>query len=1095
MLFLIICDGYKALFKFNKDDIVNIVFLFFDLRRLMSSDDLLIKEFLIESHEGLSSIKESLMALEKNPFDYELLNTVFRTVHTLKGSATFLGFKNLKDLAHASESVLDSLRQKKYLFNRDFEDVLSEAFDLCFKILKEVEEQKTDSSIDVSVAILKLELLLEMPQSTIPAISPSESKELIITSNDVIIDQIDVAEFSGADFQSEIENTIMNSAEPMVVAETLSVPPNEIVENVDTESKKASVVDSVVKVNVRLLDEIMDMVGELVVNRNQILQYASKLDDFELQKLTHQLDVITSELQNEIMSTRMQPVGQVLNKFERVVRDLSRNQGKKISLVISGQETELDKTLIEAIKDPLTHLIRNAVDHGIENPVDRAQNKKNETALLKLMAFHENGKVSIKIQDDGRGINPEKIKAKAIEKGILTKESIDKMSNKEIVNLIFAPGFSTAEKVTDISGRGVGMDVVKTNIERIGGEIDIETIVNRGTTITLRIPLTLAIIPSLTVLAGGNAFCIPQLNITEFVLLDKAQHKNSLHQMQGVSFFRLREKLVPLYRLTHILDTAKRNKSDDFSDLDLLNIVVVNGDGQEFGIVVDHINDIEEIVVKPLSKSIKDIELYSGATVMGNGEIALILDTSSIIKKINPNKVKSDHKTKDTNIVSLFKNDGARDFLLFSLRDQKKYGIALSFIERIEEVPKASLNFTGGRIFIKYRDEVMPLIDIQREVNSELKLEFNYDMVQVLVVQAQGHLIGLIVNNVYDSVSILKDIDEFANKHPAILGTVFLNEEPVLILNMTPILNTLTKKVPTGIKGKYILHHVDDSKMHRDIFKSIVETEFPEFFEMTSFDLPTSYLDFLTKNKATLSATKNILVTDIDMPGMNGWEMLTKIQQSDLSVNLSILSLTSRDHNEDKERSKELGVISHLKKFNKKEIIQSLQKCMGQSPEVFETKSELKAIKLSNQNRQKIEDQIQYCGFKLGGDFYAVPIMNVQEVVKAQTISAVPCSSEVVRGLINLRGQIVTSINLKSVFEYRDDIKEDYMNIIVRNNDTLASLMVDEILDVMEFEELQKADVPDNVNFHVKKYFDCVYKRPEDLVTILNVHSLLDEVL
>lgn len=1059
----------------------------------MSNDDLLIKEFLIESHEGLSSVKESLMVLEKNPNDFELLNTVFRTVHTLKGSATFLGFKNLKDLAHATESVLDSLRQKKYLFTRDFEDVLSEAFDICFKILKEVEANKSDSSIDVSSAILKLELLLEMPPSSPIVVDQSEG-DSIISQKQVEDSGGDTIEFGGSELQSELESLMNKSSETVASLEVSPVLMKETSEMSDIESKKSSVVDSVVKVNVRLLDQIMDMVGELVVNRNQILQYASRLDDFELQKLTHQLDVITSELQNEIMSTRMQPVGQVLNKFERVVRDLSRNQGKKINLVISGQETELDKTLIEAIKDPLTHLIRNAVDHGIEAPSDRVQNKKNETATLKLMAFHENGKVSIKIQDDGRGINPEKIKSKALEKAIMSKEALDKMSNKEIVNLIFAPGFSTAEKVTDISGRGVGMDVVKTNIERIGGEIDIDTVVNRGTTITLRIPLTLAIIPSLTVLAGNNAFCIPQLNIIEFVLLDKEQHKNTLHQMQGVSFFRLREKLVPLYRLTHILDFSKRNKSDDFSDLDILNIVVVNGDGQEYGIVVDHINDIEEIVVKPLSRSIKDIELYSGATVMGNGEIALILDTSSIIKKINPNKVKSDHKHKDSTIESLFKNDGARDFLLFSLRDKKKYGIALSFIERIEEVPKSSLNFTGGRIFIKYRDEVMPLIDIQREINSELKLEFYHDMVQVLVVHSQGHLVGLIVNNVYDSVSILKDIDEFANKHPAILGTVFLNEEPVIILNMTPILGALAKKT-NNTKEKFHLHHVDDSKMHRDIFRSIVETEFPDVFEITSFDMPSSYLDFLNKNNKNHSGQLNVLVTDIDMPGMNGWEMLAKIQQSNFGIKFSTLSLTSRDHFEDKERSKELGVISHLKKFNKKEIIASLQKCIGHSSENLDTKSELRAIKLSSQNLQNGDDQVQYCGFKLGNDFYAVPIMNVQEVVKAQSISEVPCSSAVVKGLINLRGQIVTSINLKSVFEYSDDIKDEYMNIIVRNHDSLASLMVDEILDVMEFEEMQKADVPDNVNFQVKKYFDCVYKRPEDLVTILNVYSLLDEVL
>lgn len=1045
----------------------------------MSQDELLLKEFLIESYEGLATIKEGLFHLEKMPDDSDTLNNVFRAVHTLKGSATFLGFKNLKDLAHATETVFDSLRQKKYIFNNDFGDVLLEAFDCCQSILKEIEANKSESESDIAAIIIKLELLLEMPTTVTAEPKNTIENELASLFEEKIPDE-----------------KIADHAPELIVQEALLPETATLaVDLAENENKKsASVVDSVVKVNVRLLDQIMDMVGELVVNRNQILQYAGRTEDFELQKLTHQLDVITSELQNEIMSTRMQPVGQVLNKFERVVRDLSRAQGKKINLSISGQETELDKTLIEAIKDPLTHLIRNAVDHGIENPSDRIAGKKNETATLRLMAFHENGKVSIKIQDDGRGINAEKIKAKAIEKGILTKEIADKMGQKDIVNLIFAPGFSTAEKVTDISGRGVGMDVVKTNIERIGGEIDIETFVAKGTTITLRIPLTLAIIPSLTVLAGASSFCIPQLNIVEFVLLDKYQHKNSLHQMHGVSFFRLREKLVPLYRLTNILDTKKRNKSDDFSDIDLLNIVVVNGDGQEFGIVVDHINDIEEIVVKPLSKSIKEIELYSGATVMGNGEIALILDTSSIIKKINPNKVKSEQKAKEDFGLSIFKNDGARDFLLFSLRDNKKYGIALSFIERIEEIPKSALNFAGGRIFIKYRDEVMPLIDVQRQINEGMQLEFQSEMVQILVVHAQGHLIGLIVENVFDTVSIFKDIDEFANNHPALLGTVFLNEEPVLILNMTPIVNTLLVK-HSSVQKSVILHHVDDSKMHRDIFKSIIETEFPDYFRYQSFDGSVAYLDFLNNSKSALASEKIVLVTDIDMPVHNGWEMLERIEQNNYQLNMKTLSLTSRDHLDDRERSKELGVIGHLKKFNKKDIVQSIRKCIGVEDDVAEKSREKNAIELSSRGKLSLASRIQYCGFKLGKDYYAIPIMNVQEVVKAQAISEVPCSTNVVRGLINLRGQIVTSISLKEVFDYSDEIKTDYMNIIVRNNDSLASLMVDEILDVMEFEDALKAEVPDNVNQEIKQYFECVYKRPEDLVTIVNVKTLLSEVL
>ena len=1032
-------------------------------------DDVLLKEFLIESYDGLNLIKNLLNDLEKKPNNSESINDLFRCVHTIKGSASFLGFVQLKKISHSIEGVFDLLRQSKLIFNQDTYDILLESFDLLQVILKKIEDTSNEDGIDVDSIVNKLDLFLEM--SDLP--SGEKSSEVVAVAEEVKIVHDEPRIVSIA-----VETP--TNLSPEVVQEKAHLQMDNQTNELDSK-KSSSVVDSVVKVNVKLLDLIMNIIGELVVNRNQILQYTNKFDDYDLQKLTHQLDIVTGELQNKIMSTRMQPVGQILNKFERVVRDLSRSQEKKVQLIISGQETELDKTLIEAIKDPLTHLIRNAVDHGIELPADRLKAKKNEQATLRLMALHENGKVSIKIQDDGRGIDHERLKIKAIEKEIITKEVADKMGVKELVNLIFAPGFSTAERVTDISGRGVGMDVVRTNIEKIGGEIEIETLKGSGTTITLKIPLTMAIIPSLTISSNNKAYCIPQLNIVEFVMLDLSQKNSNLHQMHGVNFFRLREKLIPIYSLASILE--EDNKSlDQLSNSEFMNIVVVSGDGQEYGLIVDQIFDIEEIVVKPLSKNLKNLEYYSGVTVMGSGEIALILETSSIIKKVNPNRIKNEATASGVNVDLTHRNDGTRDFLVFSLRDSKKYGISLSFIDRIEELSIKDLNFSGSRIFTKYRDQVMPLIDVQNCIDHTLQLKIQESAVQVLVVNIHSHLVGLIVHNVFDTLTIINDIDEFANNHPALTGTVFVDSDAILILNLKNILNTINIEIEDKSERK-IIYHVDDSKMHKSVFKDIIETEFLNAFDILSFADPHEFLAYLKVNGEKVKES-SILMTDIDMPKMNGWELVKEINSHYSHLKFLIMSLTSRDRVEDKEKSKDLNILNHLLKFNKTEIVKAVNLSLGWDN---------KEVALIHE--KVAEPQKQFCGFKIGSDTFAIPIENVQEVINAQFISSVPQSSFEVKGLINLRGQIVTSISLSDVFHYKHKIKEDHMNIIVKNNEGFASLMVDEILDVMDFEIGQHSQVPENVSLDLRKYFECVYKRPNDLVTIVNVSTILEELL
>ena len=589
----------------------------------------LIREYLLESFENLSLLAQELTTLEQQPADQELINSIFRKVHTLKGGAGFLGFKKLQELTHAGESLLDRIREGELKVTASNCDILLEFTDASLEILKYIETHQKEPAKGQDALIARLNQILK-PASVTAKLELNEPA--ILTG----------IKIPGALFEDNVQT---KKASPKVATATVLVEKKEVVveikeekeipkeskelkeENIDS-GKNAGVADSVVRVNVQLLDKIMNVVGELVLSRNQLLQYASTQDLSELNRMAQQLNTITSELQTDIMTTRMQPVGSVLSKFERIVRDLARSQDKKIKLEIIGKETELDKTLLEAIRDPLTHLIRNSVDHGIEKAEVRKQRGKPEEGKIVISAFHESGQVSIEIKDDGNGIDPQKIIAKALQKGILTPDQIKSMSAKQILQIIFMPGFSTAEQVTNISGRGVGMDVVKSNVEKIGGSVDIYSEVGSGSTFKLKIPLTLAIVPALVVKDKGETFAIPQMSLVELVRFETSDENLKLEKLHGSEFFRLRGELIPIFRLSQHLGLKGTKSTSDLISDESVNIVVLNTDGKIYGLIVDLILDTEEIVVKPLSKELKSLSFYAGATIMGDGNVALILDAN-----------------------------------------------------------------------------------------------------------------------------------------------------------------------------------------------------------------------------------------------------------------------------------------------------------------------------------------------------------------------------------------------------------------------------------------------------------------------------------
>jgi two-component system chemotaxis sensor kinase CheA len=564
-----------------------------------------------------------------------------------------------------------------------------------------------------------------------------------------------------------------------------TVKPMEVLEALQTQGEtKAAVSDSTVRVDVGLLDKLMNLVGELVLSRNQIMQYAASQENTTFLTTSQHLNLVTTELQEGVMKTRMQPIGNVWNRFPRVVRDLAAACGKQVRIEMEGAETELDRTIIEAIKDPMTHVVRNSVDHGVESPEARVAAGKPPEGRIFLRAFHEGGQVNIEVSDDGAGIDPERIKEKALQRGLITQEHAARMTEREMMNLVFLPGLSTAEKVTNVSGRGVGMDVVKTNIEKIGGTVDVQSKVGQGTTLKVKIPLTLAIIPALMVTSGGDNYAIPQVSLLELVRLEGEQARKGVEMVHGAPVYRLRGHLLPLVYLNRELHVEKKSEDDN------ANIVVLQADDRQFGLVVDKISDSKDIVVKPLGKHIKGTSAFSGATIMGDGKVALILDVLGISQSAN---VVSEVRERSLAEMSAARQDAADDreaLLILRHGSQERIGIPLSLVARLEEFPLSTIEKSGSQDVVQYRGEIMPLIPLSQVLNGgSLASEENRETVQVVVYRERGQSVGLVVDRIVDivedRVAITRD-----QRGRGILGSAVVQGRVTDILDVSGIIES-----------------------------------------------------------------------------------------------------------------------------------------------------------------------------------------------------------------------------------------------------------------------------------------------------------------
>ena len=747
----------------------------------MSED--LVKEFLVESLENLDRLDRDLVELEKYPRNAETLGSVFRTIHTIKGTCGFLAFGKLEAISHVGESLLSKMRDGDLVLNAPITTGLLAMVDAIRQILSEIEATGTEGDRDYPEVIAQLKALNDPAASANVAVESALLPSPTIAAPPVqitpaLVTEPDHAAEAAAPVVTEIAIATATAPEP--------VPEDDRRSNDDRrtgDDRRGAAADSSLRIDVVLLDKLMNLVGELVLARNQILQFTATQTDSSFVGATQRLNLVTSELQEGVMKTRMQPIGNVWSKFPRIVRDLALQCSKQVSIEMEGKETELDKTIIEAIKDPLTHVVRNSVDHGIETPAVRVQRGKSAEGQLRLRAFHEGGQINIEISDDGSGIDPAKIRTKAVQRGLVSSEQASRMSDHEVIRMVFLPGFSTAEKISNISGRGVGMDVVKTNIEKIGGQVDIQSKVGEGTTLKIKIPLTLAIIPALMV-AGrdGERYAIPQVSLLELVRLEGAQSHAGLECIQGAPFYRLRGNLLPLVSLDAAFERAAA--TDGFKDV--VNIVVLKADDRQFGLVVDGIHDTEEIVVKPLGKQLKGIASFAGATIMGDGRVALILDVMGIAQRARVVSEVRDRRLNDKDSGDAGADD-AKDLqtlLVCRVGESDRMAIPLNLVARLEEFPVSSIERSGAQDVVQYRGEIMPLLDLARVFTGKPTTEG--DPRQVVVYAEGGRSVGLVVAQILDIVSERIEVQRRVSR-PGIIGSIVLQQRVTDLIDLAAV--------------------------------------------------------------------------------------------------------------------------------------------------------------------------------------------------------------------------------------------------------------------------------------------------------------------
>ncbi|MHC2433992.1 hybrid sensor histidine kinase/response regulator [Bradyrhizobium sp. USDA 4451] len=900
-------------------------------------DDLL-REFLTESSESLDTVDNQLVQFEQDPNNAKILDNIFRLVHTIKGTCGFLGLPRLEALAHAGETLMGKFRDGMPVKAEAVTLILS-SIDRIKEILAGLEATEAEPEGNDRDLIDQLEAMVERGMAAMAAADVAEedvpvveapSVQAAMTEGTLVVQtlerplrpgEVSLDELERAFRETETEVTAPVPAPAPAAKPVAAAPAAEPAEAAKKPARKAAaetdvqegdkIANQSIRVNVDTLEHLMTMVSELVLTRNQLLEISRRNEDTEFKVPLQRLSNVTAELQEGVMKTRMQPIGNAWQKLPRIVRDLSGELGKQIELEMHGADTELDRQVLDLIKDPLTHMVRNSADHGLETTAERLAAGKPEQGTIRLSAYHEGGHIIICIADNGRGLNTERIKAKALQNGLVTEAELEKMTEAQIHKFIFAPGFSTAAQVTSVSGRGVGMDVVRTNIDQIGGTIDIKSVAGEGASVTIKIPLTLAIVSALIVEAGGDRFAIPQLSVVELVRA-RANSEHRIERIKDTAVLRLRNKLLPLIHLKKLL---KIDDGATTSDAENGFIVVTQVGSQTFGIVVDGVFHTEEIVVKPMSTKLRHIDMFSGNTILGDGAVIMIIDPNGIAKALGASGSSAHDMADDSANAHAASGEQLTSLLVFRAGSSQPKAVPLGLVTRLEEIATDKIELSNGRYMVQYREQLMPLVQMAGvEVQSQ-------GAQPILVFADDGRSMGLVVDEIIDIVEERLNI-EVAGSQDGILGSAVIKGQATEVIDVGHFLPMAfadwfsRKEMRPSASAQSVLL-VDDSAFFRNMLAPVLKAA---GYKVRTAPNAQEGLAALRSGQAF-----DVVLTDIEMPEMNGFEFAENIR-SDHNLNqLPIIALSAMVSPAAIERGRQAGFHDYVAKFDRPGLIAALK--------------------------------------------------------------------------------------------------------------------------------------------------------------------------
>jgi two-component system chemotaxis sensor kinase CheA len=942
-------------------------------------DDLL-SEFLTETAESLDVVDNELVKFEQEPNNGKILDNIFRLVHTIKGTCGFLGLPRLESLAHSAETLMGKYRDGATPTSEGVSLIL-ETIDRLKEILEQLEQAGSEPDGMDDDLISQLDAMSEQAMANLngapeeaaveevaatetPASTIDQTLERELKPGEVSLDELEAAflaapgpdDFPESDAEPEVQAEAEPAETPVEKATAPSVeaapapaaikPPmaaNEANKD-DAKAKEGGAVKAqTIRVNVETLEQLMTMVSELVLTRNQLLEMVRRLDDSEFKVPLQRLSNVTAELQEGVMKTRMQPIGNAWQKLPRIVRDLSKELNKKINLEMIGAETELDRQVLDQIKDPLTHMVRNSGDHGLETTEGRIKAGKSEEGKITLSAYHEGGHIIIKIQDDGQGLPTEKIKAKVLANGIVTEAELAEMSENQIHKMIFHAGLSTADKVTNVSGRGVGMDVVRTNIELIGGTIDLNSVEGQGTTFTIKIPLTLAIVSALIVESSGQRFAIPQLAVVELVKSHaKAEHR--IEMINDSPVLRLRNKLLPVISLSKLLGhEAPKSMQPETNDKTAIEgeeapqdeaekaaaraadpsvfVVVVQIGGQTFGIVVDAVFHTEEIVVKPMSSMLRDITMFSGNTILGDGSVILIVDPNGIAQAVASERGGAAEVSQpDTmHATELMHKDDKTALLVFKAGNDELKAVPLSLVTRLEEIDVSSIEKSNKRDLVQYRGKLMPLVYLNEHLTHKEE-----GLQPILVFADEAHSMGLVVDEIVDIVEDRLSV-EISSDVPGMVGSAVVKGKATEIIDVGYYLpkafdDWLEKRDrPNPLQRDLKLLLVDDSAFFRNMLSPLLSSA---GYKVTMVESAADAL-LLKENGERF----DVIVSDIEMPEMDGITFAEHLKGDQAWGGTPIIALSSHTNPDVIARGRQAGFRDYIAKFDREGLIECIREC------------------------------------------------------------------------------------------------------------------------------------------------------------------------